>query len=52
MPVYLLSVEAHTETVAAWQRWCAPKPKVFTFFFTKVLSAYRLFPSSTQNTAY
>lgn len=37
MPVYLLSVEAHTEIVAAWlrQRWCAPKPKVFTFSFTK-----------------
>lgn len=37
MPGYLLSVEAHTETTAAWlrQRWCAPKPEVLTFSFTK-----------------
>lgn len=37
MSVYLLSVEAHTETAAAWlrQRWCAPEPKAFTFSFTK-----------------
>lgn len=37
MPVYLLSVEAHTDTAAAWlqQRWCAPKPEVSTFSVTK-----------------